>query len=113
MKVELQRPQAKSHPITIGDETFEIEIKPPSLADRLADTELLSLRSKEDGSWLTHRVKTTVVGWSNLLGENDEPIPFSWDNLAALCEQFEEVCPQLIALAHEAYRPLSTGDRKN
>lgn len=113
MKVQLGQRRSVLHHVTLGEDKFHVEITPPSFADRLADNELLSLRSKEDGSWLLHRLKSTVTGWQALEDEKGNEIPFTWENFTALCEQYPEVYGQLIALVHEAYRPLEKDERKN
>jgi hypothetical protein len=115
--------RAKYEPVTIGEQSFEVEMTPPSFADRLQDSELVG--SEDNGAWLSHRLKSTVTGWRGLRRETEtqpanapgprdvEDIPFSWETLAALCEQYPEVYPQVVSLAHAAYRTLTPDEVKN
>lgn len=104
---------AKYEPVTIGEESFEVEVSEPRFADRLADEELLGF-GQRDGRWIEHRLKTAITGWRGLESSADAgPIEFNQENLQALCQQFPKVFDQLVTLAHRAYQSLSEDAKKN
>jgi len=118
MQIELNsQRRSKDQPVTIGGESFEVEVSAPSFADRLADDELLSF-GQRDGRWLEHRLQSTITGWKGLASKEgpnvpSQDIPFTRENLAALCGQFPEVFDQLLTYAHTAYKGPTEEAKKN
>ena len=100
-------------PVKIGEEEFDVEIGVPSMEAQMIDSEMISLGKKTDGRWAAHRLRSTLVSWHRLEDADGQPIPFSFDNLAALCQQYPEVYPQIMRLAHRAFDGLTKADKKN
>ncbi len=117
------------HKVIIDAENdFEVLVRRPKWGDTVRDEgHLLSgwYGGKTDmteaqGSRVEDRIRTTVVDWRGVNQPNPEfneggttpqreapatlPIPFSWDALIQIVEQFPIVFDQLMTLAGNAYQ---------
>lgn len=89
-KVSLKPREDRWQPVKIGDQSFEVLVRPIDFGAKMR------VYSGGRENVVEARIKATIVDWRGLSDEQDQPIPFSWENLAALCAQSDEVLGQLI-----------------
>lgn len=104
--------------VSLGDDgDFKVHMRRPSFDQFLEDEAHLSAgfyvgqASEASRHSVHHRLKTAIIGWDELYqqnGKGEEPLPFSWENLQALCTAYPQVFRQLALLAAEAYAPVSS-----
>lgn len=112
MKIELSSaPAVRWETVRIGDETFEVQVTPPGYPAQMRDKELMA--TPQALLFVEHRLHTAITGWRGLETAASEPIPFTQENLAAVCTANPKVLPQLVALAHDAFRGLTEDEEKN
>jgi len=103
-----------------GDQTFEVHVRQPKWGDktRAHGLTILSGAYGEEGveafaNLADHKIMATVTDWRGVVTESGEPIPFSFDGLTALCEDFPTLFHDLLDLANEAWKGLSEEHEKN
>jgi len=111
MKIDLKPPDATWRKVTSSAGEFEVLIRRPTYEEQGAE-------GSGDKPWILHRIETTVTDWRGVETEDQpnvpsKPIPFSRENLAALCQIDPAVFNQLLVYAHEAYRGLTADAGKN
>jgi|GEM_PF-2708552 len=86
--------------------SFEVLVRQPTWGELLADSESFT-------GYAERRLRTTIVNWHEVIGPDDQPLPFRWETLTALCERYPRLFGQLVRLANEAYRALPENAEKN
>ncbi len=62
---------------------------------------------------IEHRIRSIIVGWAELVDAEDNPLPFSWGALTALCEQYALVFDQLQSISNRLFRGIGEDAEKN
>lgn len=105
MKIDLTAPLAATwKPVKTPLGEFEVLVRQPTYEQQ----------ANEAGEWRPReRIESVIADWRGISDENDKPIPFHFDAVAALCQRIPAVFVALLAYANEAYRGLSGDDAKN
>ena len=101
VKLRLNKPADEWKTVTIATGDFEVLVHRPDFG-----TKMREINSLED------RIRICIKDWRGINDENDQPIPFSWESLCALCEQSDRALSQLITLTGESTE-LSEDSEKN
>lgn len=59
----------------------------------------------------THRVNTVIVGWDEVTGADDQPLPFSDANFQAACGAYSSFWDLALGLANVIYAGVSLGQK--
>jgi len=86
---------------------FKLHLKSPDFAAQCDDWE------RKPG-WVADHLQKSVVGWSDLLDEKGEAVPFSWEAFQSACAAAPEIANQAVAAVLNLYSGTRTEtDSKN
>lgn len=88
---------------------FQILVKRPTFVDR---GRLLSLHQSNDPGWIDAQFRTVFADWRDLLDAEGRPIPFSFEALVALDQEFC-VYQQLLEISGKYMTGKGEADLKN
>lgn len=94
-------------PIKVHDGEFQIELRYPTFDEMLRDTAMTGSAAWES------RINNNVVGWKDVRDENGQPVPFSQDRFAAMCEMLPGVFQQTLVHLSNLYHGLGEDEQKN
>jgi len=89
-----------------GNGEFEVRLKRPTWDDLMADADRY-------GDQTEFRLKTCVLDWRGVQGEDGVDVPFSWMAFQALCFAYPQVMIQVYDKVHFAYVGLTEDQQKN
>src|SRR5262249_35588039 len=104
------RPKMKSTEITqpvnvegVGD--CSVTLRRPTWQERLDDENLVAAgyRGTQPKAWglqIAHRFSSVITGWQGVVDDAGNPIPFTFDNLTAICAEYPLVFLELDALVN-------------
>jgi hypothetical protein len=118
-KVETKPPTHKET-IDLGEAgSFIVLVRRPTWNEKITDEGLAisgyldNNRAELRGQSVEHRIRSTIVGWEELFGSDDQPIPFSWDQLVVLCERYPLVFDRVEGIANRQYMGVAEPELKN
>lgn len=94
-----------SKPVQLGaGEEIHLHVRAPSYAELIEDMGKFE-------NFIEPRIKCVVVGWAGLVQDvtaedgtvTEQEIPYSYENLQALCELYPVALKQIAKIVHQAY----------
>lgn len=123
MAFKISKPTAaiKSETVDLGElGSFKVLIRPPTWNEKLVDEGLAAEAYGDSAnagliraSAIEHRLRSTISGWEELNGEDGKPLPFSWDAVKSICNQYKTIFYEFYGFANEAFRGLDESAEKN
>ncbi|MDE2098973.1 MAG: hypothetical protein KGL39_17095 [Patescibacteria group bacterium] len=107
--------------IDLGDMgSFNVLLRRPTWQEQLHDDGLVSAGfgsaesiARARSLQVDHRIRSIVTGWTDLIGIDDNPIPFTWENLTSLCARFPIILVELEQASNDLFNGLTEESAKN
>lgn len=102
LKLRTRDRTPKWETVTFNGGSFELKIQPPDDRARHMDTACLGImygkrrlpaqdRLDIETRWFRDRVEACVLDWKDVVDGSGRPLPYSFDNLVAICNDYDEV----------------------
>lgn len=105
--------------ITIPGASLRVQVRPPTFGEK-SRAHALSVAANTGSDpaadlqdLVEHRLRSTIIGWSDVQDEAGNPVAFTFEELATLCEQNQQLFYSLLECANDAFSGAGNDAEKN